>query len=442
MEEERLDRLLTSLDSTIPVELSSGQGDTLTRPGLRTVLENMCEVLGIQHTDRFIDALIGDILERFDKQHDGHISYQELLLVVKQFKKVPRRVTRHPQNIVVLGAGAFGTALASVFARKGHAVSLYFREEERGFAEQLKLSKRNNMCFPNIVLPQNIRAICGRGELQKEMHSVQLIVLSIPVQFSRKFLSDHKDIFPPGVPFVSTSKGIEMKTLCFMQDILEAVFGARHPLLYLSGPSFAKGLIDGDPTIVTLASMNQKVAKTVQMMLSGPEFRIYTSSDVIGLEISGALKNVLAILSGMASGLNFGPNTQASLITRGWKDIVKIVAMKGGHVDTLLGLAGLGDLMMTCYGGLSRNAQFGRYLSQGLSPEEAVKKVGQVVEGYATVIAACDLAQKLGLQVPVLKGIKDVITGKLHARDMIVFIMSLPLADEFADPLASRRSHL
>jgi glycerol-3-phosphate dehydrogenase len=289
----------------------------------------------------------------------------------------------------------------------------------------------NKMCFAGTKLSPNIRGITTSQLIRQGAGKYELIVHAVPVQFSFGHLNMLKNVLPKNVPILSTSKGISVETLEFMNEIIERALGPDYQALYISGPSFAQGLVDGDPTIVTLASKNEELAKKVQVIMSSPDFRVYTSSDVVGIEISGALKNVLAIASGIASGLGFGPNTQASIITRGWRDIKSLVLALGGQTETMLGLAGLGDLMMTCYGGLSRNTKFGRHLAAGKSVQEAIALVGQVVEGYPTADAACRLAKKHKVQVPVLSAIRDVFHGKLSARDMVVMIMCLPLSSEF-----------
>jgi glycerol-3-phosphate dehydrogenase (NAD+) len=428
-----------SLDSVIPENID--QSSTIPLSELRNSLWKLCAVLGIEWNERLGEYFVEKVLERYDLNRDGKIQVDELIAFVRDMKSAPRRLTRNPKRILVLGGGAFGTGMACAFARKGHFVRICFLDSEQKFCSGLNREHLNRMCFPEVLLSENITGITTSELLRNSKEfDFDLVVHAIPVQYSFKYLRMIRAALPKSVPILSTSKGISVDTLEFMNEIIEKALGEEFPTLFIAGPSFAQGLVDGDPTIVTLASKDQKLAQQIQMMISTPDFRVYTSTDVIGLEVSGALKNVLAIASGIAHGLGYGPNSQASLITRGWRDIKSLVNAMGGNSETLLGLAGLGDLMMTCYGGLSRNTKFGRLIASGKSCEEAKSIVGQVVEGYPTANAACRLAKKLNVDVPVLSAINDVLHGKLSARDMVTFIMCLPLASEFNNKNLATRS--
>lgn len=432
-QEKRVRQAMRSLDDSIPISIRHQQGD-LDRPGLRDCLHDMCQIVGIDWTEQFGDFLLARVLERFDVAHKGSISYQELLAVVNMMKQVPRGLTRHPKHCVVLGGGAFGTAMACVLARKGHAVTLCFRQEEEKIAQGVNRNHINTMCFPGTKLHERIRATTNTTEAL--VSSVDLLVHCIPVQFSLSYLKQLREHIPAGVPIVSTSKGIHLDTRQFMNAIFKEALKPHttsNPLLFLSGPSFASGLVHGDPTIATLASTDADAAQYVQGVLSTPDFRVYTTTDVVGVEVAGALKNVLAIASGMALGLGFGPNTQASLITRGWQEIRTIATALGGKTITMVGLGGLGDLMMTCYSRESRNVRFGELVAQGNSVHEAMEAVGQVVEGFKTCSAAVQLAAREDVDVPVLDAIYGVLHGEITPRDMVIYIMSLPLTEEFVE---------
>lgn len=300
-------------------------------------------------------------------------------------------------------------------------------KEEIEAAESINKNHRNTLVFSDKILPDSVTATIDPVEA---LNGVELIVLSIPVQFTYSYLSKLKNVIPKDIPIVCTSKGI-FKTAEFMNEIIPKALERQQPVIFMSGPSFAKGIMDGDPTSVTFASPDPSLSQRIQHIFSSPVFRAYTTTDIVSVEISGALKNVLAIGCGAAIGLNYGANTQATIVTRGWSDIRKIVLAKGGKPETLLGLSGIGDLMLTCFGGHSRNTRFGEYLAKGMTPDEACKAVGQTVEGLPTSRSTMLLANTLKVDVPVLRAISDMIEGKISARDMVIYIMTLPLGSEF-----------
>jgi len=328
------------------------------------------------------------------------------------------------KNIVVLGGGVFGTAMATVLARKAHKVKILLRREE-----QVKSINEKHIadCFPDIILPETITATTSAEEALK---GVDFIVHAVPVQPSFEYLRGLKSFISPTIPIICVSKGISCENLELMSGVIPKALERAQPTAFLAGPSFAKGIMDDHPTSVSVASEDIKLAEKVQRLFSSPTFRVFTTTDVIGVEIGAALKNVLAIVCGLIKGLGYGPNTQVAVVTRGWADIRCICAARGAKSETLSGLGGLGDLMLTCFGGLSRNAKFGEKLASGCTIKEAIEFVGQVVEGYPTAGAAKRLGQELHLELPVIYGIANCLEGKLPARDLVCYIMTLPLSHE------------
>jgi len=283
------------------------------------------------------------------------------------------------------------------------------------------------MCFPDIILPSNISVTVDAKEA---LENACWIIHAVPVQFSFSYLRELKDIIPVNVPIICVSKGIWTRTLEFMNEIIPKALERPHPSAYLCGPSFAIGILKQDPTSVTVASAYPDLARSAQCLLSTPTFRVYVSRDVKGVEIGSALKNVLAIIAGLCMGLGYGPNTSTFLVTRGWSEIRKICVAMGAEEKTLAGLSGVGDLMLTCFGGMSRNAEFGKLLAETGDLNLALKKAGGVVEGLPTAKAAKELAERRNLELPIITAIADVLEGKISPNEMMAYIMSFTLGPE------------
>ena len=373
------------------------------------------------------EVIISDLRQNYCK-NGGNISSSELSDMLRDVASRPIGVTGNTVNACVMGGGAFGTAMSCALARRGHSVKILMLPHEQKHVENINLNHRNSLCFPNTSLPPTVKATTDPVEA---MRGVSLVVHAIPVQFSRKYLQNMKKHIPPRCPIISVSKGISMDTLNFMDDILLQEMGHTNPLAFIAGPSFAIGIIEGKPTWCTLAAENMETAQTIQKLVSSSTFRTYCTTDVRGLEACSALKNVLSILCGMSLALGLGANTTNGLLTRAWADLRALVIGLGGRSETLTGLCGIGDLMLTCYGGLSRNAKFGQLLAQGNTVQEALKGAGGVVEGLPTSKAVQQLAEKLKIKVPVLNSIALLLEGKLNARELVTYVMTLPLAEEF-----------
>lgn len=309
-------------------------------------------------------------------------------------------------KIGVIGAGSWGTALAKLLSDKGYSVSLWCFEPE--LAEQINATHENTMYLPGYRLAPTLTAT---NDLAACVRDTSMIVSVPPSHVVRQTLAAVADVIPTGVPIVSASKGIENETLMLVSEILEDVLPVRcHPYLcYLSGPSFAKEVAAHKPTAVTVASYNHKLAEQVQQIFSTEVFRCYTTYDVIGVEIGGAVKNVIAIASGALTAMELGHNATSGMITRGLAEISRLAVKMGANPLTLSGLSGMGDLVLTCTGGLSRNRTLGFKLGQGKSLEEILGEMNMVAEGVKTSKSVYDLSRKIGVEMPIAEEVYRVI---------------------------------
>ncbi len=320
----------------------------------------------------------------------------------------------------VIGSGAFGTAIASVLATHCDEVQLWGREPKlvRAINEQ----HQNPTYLPGFSLAEKIRATL---DLEEALQGSELVVSVTPSFATREVLGKAGALLPRGVPIVSGSKGIENQTLLTMTEVLEQCLpDALHPYLaVLSGPSFAREVVQGLPTVVTIASRSDEVALRCQKAFATDSFRAYTSSDVIGVELGGALKNVIAIAVGISDGLGFGHNARAALITRGLAEITRIAVRRGANPLTLAGLTGMGDLVLTCTGELSRNRHVGLELGKGRSLEEILAGTQQVAEGVRTAISARDLALRMGVELPICEQVYAIIHEGKNPKEAVVELM-------------------
>ena len=302
------------------------------------------------------------------------------------------------KKATVFGAGSFGTAIASVLAHTFDEVILWGRDPATIAA--LNEQHENPGYLPGLKLSPKIR---GTTDLQEAAQGAELVAVATPSQATRDLMSKVATFVPSHVPVVSVAKGIENETLLTMTEVLEQCLPeSYHPsIAVLSGPSFAKEMVLGMPTVVTIASRWEKTAKKAQALFSSEKFRAYTSTDVVGVQVGGSLKNVIAIAAGMGDGMALGHNTRAAIITRGLAEISRIAMRMGANPLTLSGLAGLGDLVLTCTGELSRNRKVGMELGKGRSLDEILKEMKQVAEGVKTAKSAKDLSTKLGVELPI-----------------------------------------
>ncbi len=301
----------------------------------------------------------------------------------------------------ILGGGAWGTALASHCVRAGLPVRIWIREPE--VAAEVNETHQNRAFLPGVELPDALRAT---SQMEEALSDAEVVLVVVPSEFCREVYRRAAALAPQGAILVSATKGLETDTLRRMSEVA-ALEAPGHPLAVLSGPSFALEVARALPTAVVVASADHAVAETVQRPLATRSFRVYSSQDVVGVELAGALKNVIAIAAGIVDGLGYGHNTVAALITRGLAEITRLAVAEGARPDTLAGLAGLGDLVLTCTGALSRNRTVGTRLGRGLPLAEACS--GMHPEGVRTTLAACALAERRGIEMPIARQMRAVL---------------------------------
>jgi glycerol-3-phosphate dehydrogenase (NAD(P)+) len=327
-------------------------------------------------------------------------------------------------NVAILGGGSFGTALAAHLTRSGHAVRLWLRDAR--VAQAVAETRENPRYLPGIPLPRGIVATREMGEALAEAEAVFMVV---PSASFRAVCREAREGLPARAVLVSATKGIEIDTLSRMSEVAACEMPGR-AIAVLSGPSFAEELAREQPTAVVVASARADVAERVQRAVAGRAFRAYSSDDVVGVELAGALKNVIAIAAGIVDGLGYGSNTAAALITRGLAEMTRLVGALGGRPDTLAGLAGLGDLVLTCTGALSRNRRVGQALGRGKSLSEALAETRMVAEGVPTTQAAAVLAARSGLEMPIVDQMRAVLYDAKRPRDAVDELMLRTLKRE------------
>lgn len=328
--------------------------------------------------------------------------------------------------VAVVGAGSWGTALARVLGTNGHTVRLWAREAE--VVDAINHRHENPDFLPGVILPE---AISATSDLAAALYGVQAAVSVVPSQFARSVWKEAANSFPDDALLISASKGIEVSTLLRMDEVLEDVLGQaiRSRFCVLSGPSFAAEVAAEQPTLVVAAAHQTGVAEAAQELFQNPYFRVYTHSDVIGVEL-GALKNVMAIAAGVAAGLGYGHNTRAALITRGLAEMARLGVAMGGRRDTFSGLAGMGDLVLTCTGDLSRNRTVGRRLGEGETLEEILGG-RTVAEGVRTVQAVRELSIRHGVEMPIVEEVHAMLAdGRAPAEALKRLMTREPKSEE------------
>jgi glycerol-3-phosphate dehydrogenase (NAD(P)+) len=330
-------------------------------------------------------------------------------------------------SIGVVGAGAFGTCLARMLAGKGLNVRLWAREAE--VAERINRSHENDLYLHGFGLPESVRASCRLAEV---LDGAELVVLVTPSQFVRSMAAQAAPLLPAGCAIVCAAKGIESDTCLTMNEVLEETLAAEHVrrLAFLSGPSFAKEVAQELPTAVSIAARDEENARRVQRIFATPFFRTYHTRDVIGVELGGATKNVIAIAAGISDGLGLGLNTRAAVITRGLAEITRLAVAKGANAGTLAGLSGLGDLIATCTGDLSRNHTVGFRLGRALPLAEALGVGRSIAEGVKNAASVCTLATRVGVEMPICRQVYEVLYEGKPARQALVDLMSRDLKCE------------
>jgi len=332
-----------------------------------------------------------------------------------------------PIPVGVLGSGSFGTCLALHCAREQHRVTIWSRNAE--IAAAINREHRNPRYLSDIRLPESVYAT---DDLEEALADRELVICAVPSHGVRDVLRAAADFVSDQAVLVSTVKGIESETLMRMDEVYEEVFDSvHHPrLVFLSGPSFAHEVAECRPTAVTLACREEAYAISVQESLSTPNFRCYSTTDVIGVELGGALKNVIAIAVGICDGLATGQNARAALMTRGLREITRLGVAMGADPITFLGMAGMGDLVLTCTGDLSRNRNVGVELGRGRKLEEILAGMSEVAEGIRTTRAAVELGRRHGVEMPIAEAVRDVLTGETAPEEAGKLLMLRQLRAE------------
>lgn len=330
-------------------------------------------------------------------------------------------------RVGVIGAGSWGTALAFLLADKGYNVRIWAYEPE--CAEAINTRHENTMYLPGITLPDTLTAT---NDLEDACTDKELMLLVTPSHVTRQVVRQLAEFLPEHVPIVSATKGIENDSLSTISTILEEELPIRyHPYLaYLSGPSFAREVGLRHPTMVAIACYSETLGRTLQECFQHDYFRSYRTTDVQGVEIGGSLKNVIAIACGAADGMGFGHNTRAALITRGLAEISRLGVALGANPLTLAGLAGMGDLVLTCTGGLSRNRTVGYRLGQGETIEDILDDMNMVAEGVKTARSVHDLADSLGVEMPISEQVFQVLHNGKKMDQALRDLMGRPLVRE------------
>lgn len=320
----------------------------------------------------------------------------------------------------VIGAGSWGTALANLLAKKGTETVLWSFEPD--VADAINHEHRNPRYLEGVELAPSLRAT---GEMEEALRGAELVVSVSPSHVVRKVMGDAARHVEPGALVVSASKGIENESLMTMDEVLAEVLPRElnAGCAFLSGPSFALEVGMEDPTAVTIAAASEEVARRAQEAFQTRYFRVYTSTDVRGVELGGSLKNVIAIAAGVVDGLGFGNNSRAALITRGLAEITRLGVAAGADPRTFAGLAGMGDLILTCTGALSRNRSVGVELGRGRSLDDILGGMVMVAEGVRTAKSAHDMARKMGIEMPIVDAMHAILFGGLDPREAVTTLM-------------------
>ncbi len=331
------------------------------------------------------------------------------------------------RRIAIIGAGTWGTALSLVLAKAEHLVRLWVFEEE--LVAQINSTRRNSLYMGEFTIPPGVEA---SSSLEFCLQEADIILSVVPSHHCRSIFARMLPYLKPSMVFVSATKGLENDSLHRMSEVIHSVllpaFAPR--LAIISGPSFAKEVARGDPTAIVVASQDREVAELVQREFSGPSLRLYTNPDVIGVELGGAVKNVIALAAGVCTGLGYGSNSMAALITRGLAEMTRLVLACGGKRETLAGLAGMGDLVLTCTGALSRNRNVGVQLGQGRKLAEIVKNMRMVAEGILTTRASLQLARRHHVEMPITEQMDFVLHRDKSPLEAIRDLMDRRLKDE------------
>jgi len=315
---------------------------------------------------------------------------------------------------LVIGAGAWGTALAIAIARNGHEVLLWGRDTQQ--LTSMQATHTNERYLPGLAFPDSLK-VCIDFELA--LKSAKHILVSVPSTAFSEMLHKIKPLIADGTPLSWATKGLTPETGRFLYDTAQEILGESHPLAVISGPSFAAEVAKDLPTAITVASPNADFNQALASALHSPTLRVYTSNDVLGVQIGGTVKNVLAISAGISDGLGYGANARAALITRGMAEILRFAASLGARTETMFGLSGIGDLILTCTDNQSRNRQLGLAIGRGLNVEQAVAEVGKTVEGMYAAREVLIRARQAGIEMPIVEQVCKILFEGYDPRESV-----------------------
>ncbi|HET6587691.1 MAG TPA: NAD(P)H-dependent glycerol-3-phosphate dehydrogenase [Oleiagrimonas sp.] len=342
-------------------------------------------------------------------------------------------MSKDTPRVAVLGAGSWGTALAALLARNGTRVTLWGRDADAVAA--MAAAHRNTRYLPDLDLPE---ALAYETDLGKALDGADIVLIAVPSHAFAALLDDIAPLIDAEAGVTWATKGFEPGTGRFLHELVgERLSG--HPMAVITGPSFAREVVAGLPTAVTVHGNNADFAQTVASLLHAPNLRAYTGSDMLGAELGGAVKNVLAVATGVADGMQLGLNARAGLITRGMYEILQLGMAMGARAETLMGLSGLGDLVLTCTGDLSRNRRLGLALGRGVPLDEARRQIGQVVESLVTADEVCRLAKQHGLDLPIAFGVRAVLHGEITPEQAVEQLLARDQKPEYPGDLFPAR---
>lgn len=322
------------------------------------------------------------------------------------------------KKVTVIGSGSWGTALAVMLAKHGHEVTIWSRRQDA--VDELLERRTNEKYLPGVAIPAGIHATADR---EQAVAAAEIVILAVPSRAVRQTAADFAPYLKKGQVLVNVAKGLEEGSLLRLSEVIRECV-PQCEVCVLSGPSHAEEVARDIPSACLIASENEETAKLVQREFMNPRFRLYTNTDMVGVEMGAALKNIMALAAGMSDGLGFGDNTKAALMTRGMAEMQRLGIAMGGKAETFSGLSGIGDLIVTCTSMHSRNRRAGILLGQGKSLAETLETVQMVVEGVNTVQAACQLAGRLGVSMPITEAIHDVLFGGKDVADAVLELMT------------------
>lgn len=320
-------------------------------------------------------------------------------------------------TICIIGAGSWGTALSISLAKKGHEVHLWMRDAKQ--LEQMRISRENVKYLSGVILPENIKLF---GNLREAIQGAELVLLTVASQSVRQVIHSIKDEIKKEQIIVNAAKGLENESRLTISQVIKEEL-PDNPFAVLSGPSHAEEVCRDMPTTLVVGSARKNIAEFVQDVFITPKLRIYTNPDVIGIELGGALKNVIALGAGICDGLGFGDNAKAALMTRGIREIARLGSVMGADINTFSGLTGIGDLIVTCTSMHSRNRRCGIQIGQGKKAQDAIESIGMVVEGVVTTKVAYELSQQFQVEMPITTEIYKILYKGSDAREAVINLM-------------------